>query len=170
MRTIILRAGDFFGGGRGSWFDLVIAKEIGRGRLTYPGPIDLVHEWAYLPDLAAATVRLAAVRATLPTFETLRLSRPRGHRPRIHHGNRAGERARAAGEAHDLVAHPRAGPIMPISRELSEMAYLWNEPAPIDGGKLQPRSERCRIPRLTSRSRRALEELGAVGRDAVWCA
>ena len=38
MRAIILRAGDFFGGGRGSWLDLVLAKEIGRGRLTYPGP------------------------------------------------------------------------------------------------------------------------------------
>ena len=27
MRAIVLRAGDFFGGGRGSWFDLVICKE-----------------------------------------------------------------------------------------------------------------------------------------------
>ena len=32
VRTIILRAGDFFGGGRGSWLDLVIAKELTRGR------------------------------------------------------------------------------------------------------------------------------------------
>ena len=38
MRAIVLRAGDFFGGGRGSWFDLVIAKDIERSRLTYPGP------------------------------------------------------------------------------------------------------------------------------------
>ena len=38
MRAIILRAGDFFGGGSGSWFDLVIAKDIARSRLTYPGP------------------------------------------------------------------------------------------------------------------------------------
>src|SRR5262249_42241445 len=45
-RIVILRAGDFYGGGRGSWFDLVLAKEIGRGRLTYPGPLDLLHEWA----------------------------------------------------------------------------------------------------------------------------
>src|SRR5262245_50886239 len=44
-RIIILRAGDFYGGGRGSWFDLVLTKEIGRGRVTYPGPLDLVHEW-----------------------------------------------------------------------------------------------------------------------------
>src|SRR5262245_50810377 len=69
MRAIILRAGDFFGGEHGSWFDLVLAKEIGRARLTYPGPLDLVHAWAYLPDFAATLVRLAEIRATLPPFE-----------------------------------------------------------------------------------------------------
>ncbi len=67
-RIVILRAGDFYGGGRGSWFDLVLAKEIGRGRLTYPGPLDLLHEWAYLPDLASTLPRLAAIRETLPPF------------------------------------------------------------------------------------------------------
>ena len=30
MRTIVLRAGDFYGGGLGSWFDLVICKEMSR--------------------------------------------------------------------------------------------------------------------------------------------
>ena len=59
MRAIVLRAGDFFGGGSGSWFDLVIAKDIRRGRLTYPGPLGVEHAWAYLPDFAATLVRLA---------------------------------------------------------------------------------------------------------------
>src|SRR5581483_6958183 len=59
MRAIVLRGGDFFGGGRGSWFDLVIAKDIARQRLTYPGPFDVVHSWAYLPDFAETLVRLA---------------------------------------------------------------------------------------------------------------
>ena len=62
MRAIVLRAGDFFGGGSGSWFDLVIAKEIERSRLTYPGPLDVEHAWAYLPDFAATLVRLAEQR------------------------------------------------------------------------------------------------------------
>ena len=57
MRAIILRAGDFFGGGRGSWFDLVIVKEIARSRLTYPGPLNVVHPWAYLPDFASTLVQ-----------------------------------------------------------------------------------------------------------------
>ena len=37
MRAIVLRAGDFFGGGRGSWFDLVIAKDIARQPPDLPG-------------------------------------------------------------------------------------------------------------------------------------
>jgi len=71
MRAIILRAGDFFGGGSGSWFDLVIAKDIGRGRLTYPGPLGIEHAWAYLPDFAATLVRLAEQRASFSACETL---------------------------------------------------------------------------------------------------
>ena len=38
MRAIVLRAGDFFGSGRGSWFDLVVVKELEKNRITYPGP------------------------------------------------------------------------------------------------------------------------------------
>ena len=59
MRTIVLRAGDFFGRGRGSWFDLVVIKELAKDGVTYPGPLDVVHEWAYVPDYVAALVRLA---------------------------------------------------------------------------------------------------------------
>jgi nucleoside-diphosphate-sugar epimerase len=70
MRAIILRAGDFFGAGRGSWFDLVITKDILRQRLTYPGPLDVEHAWAYLPDFTATLVALAERRAKLPTLET----------------------------------------------------------------------------------------------------
>ena len=80
MRAIMLRAGDFFGGGSGSWFDLVIAKDIERSRLTYPGPLDVVHAWAYLPDFAATLVRLAEQRASFGAVRDLRISRPCGDR------------------------------------------------------------------------------------------
>src|SRR5262249_37956546 len=103
VRIIILRAGDFYGLGRGSWLDLVLAKEIGRGRLTYPGPFDVMHEWAYLPDVAAAPCghsrNAAAVRG-------LRLSRPRGHRPRIHRRERRGDAQQASSPPHALAADP----------------------------------------------------------------
>src|SRR5262249_57039937 len=42
MRAIILRAGDFFGGGHGSWLHLGIPKGIRRGALALPRPIDFV--------------------------------------------------------------------------------------------------------------------------------
>jgi hypothetical protein len=54
-------------------------------------------------------------------------------------------------------------PIVPLSRELSEIAYLWNEPHRIDGGKLE--AAIGDIPRtpLDVAVARALEDLGAVG-------
>ena len=52
-------------------------------------------------------------------------------------------------------------PIMPLCRELSEVAYLWNEPHRIDGGKLQAAiGEIARTP-LDLAVARALEDLGA---------
>src|SRR5262249_41951708 len=69
--TIVIRAGDFYGGpGAGSWFDRVITRYIEHDRLTYPGPLDVIHEWAYLPDLAAALVRLVEARSQFGQFET----------------------------------------------------------------------------------------------------
>src|SRR5215468_515413 len=136
MRAIILRAGDFFGGGHGSWFDLVLAKEIGRARLTYPAALDVVHEWAYLPDFAAALVRLAEIRATLRPFEVFAFP---GHAVTGREFTTA--IARAAGGRLQVkhmtwwLIHALR-PFVPLCRELSEIAYLWNEPHRIDGGKL----------------------------------
>ena len=71
IRAIVLRAGDFFGGdSSGSWFDRVITRYVEHGRLTYPGPLDVVHEWAYLPDLVAAMVPIVEARAQFDEFET----------------------------------------------------------------------------------------------------
>lgn len=65
LRSAVIRAGDFFGVGTGSWFDLVIAKSLRKGKLVYPGPLDRRHAWAYLPDLARAFVAVAG-RDDLP--------------------------------------------------------------------------------------------------------
>lgn len=137
LRGIVLRAGDFFGGGRGAWLDLVITKEIGRGRLTYPGPIDIVHEWAYLPDLAATLVRLAAIRERLSPFEAVGFS---GHAVTGRELTAAIAKASGQGLAVKRMSWwliHALRPVVPLSRELSEIAYLWNEPHRIDGGKLR---------------------------------
>lgn len=162
MRAIILRAGDFFGGGRGSWFDLVLAKEIGRGRITYPGPLDVAHEWAYLPDFASALVRVAGMRETLPQFASFGFS---GHAVTGREFAAAIARAtRGKCETKRMtwwLIHALR-PVVPLCRELSEIAYLWNEPHRIDGAKLEAAIGGIpRIP-LDLGVARALEDLGAI--------
>jgi nucleoside-diphosphate-sugar epimerase len=72
VQTIVLRAGDYFGGtGTGSFFDLVSVSKLAKGVFTAAGPENLIHEWAYLPDFAEAFVKLAAVRDKLNRFENL---------------------------------------------------------------------------------------------------
>ncbi len=161
VRTIILRAGDFYGGGHGSWLDLVLAKEIGRGRLTYPGPLDLVHEWAYLPDLVSALVQLAAIRETLPPFATFGFS---GHavtgREFTTAIARAARRKLQVKRMTWWLIHALR-PLVPLCGELSEIAYLWNEPHRIDGGKLAAAIGSISRTPLDVAVAHALEDLGA---------
>jgi nucleoside-diphosphate-sugar epimerase len=162
MRTIIVRAGDFFGSGHGSWLDLVIVKEIGRGRLTYPGPIDLIHPWAYVPDLAATLVRLAGIRARLGPFETFGFS---GHSVTGREFTTAIARANGRGLQVKRMSWwliHALGPLVPLSRELSEMAYLWKEPHRIDGAKLEAAIGTVPHTPLDTAVKRALRELGAI--------
>jgi nucleoside-diphosphate-sugar epimerase len=136
MRAIVLRAGDFFGGGRGSWFDLVIVKEIARSRLVYPGPLNVVHPWAYLPDFAATLVRLAEQRDRFGAFETFGFP---GHAP-------TGQELVAAIEAVTRGTFnvssmswwllKTVGQFTALGRELAELEYLWRVPHRISGEKL----------------------------------
>lgn len=69
VRGVVIRAGDFFGSGRGSWFDLAMARDLQKGRFTYPGQREVPTAWAYLPDLARTFVAVAQRRAQLQPFE-----------------------------------------------------------------------------------------------------
>jgi len=71
VRSIVIRAGDFFGSGKGTWFDQAIVRDIRKGVFTYPGKRDVATAWAYLPDLARTFVLVAAQREKLPPFEVL---------------------------------------------------------------------------------------------------
>lgn len=162
MRTIILRAGDFFGSGRGSWLDLVIAKEIARPEVTYPGLLDVVHEWAYVPDLVAAAVKLATIRDKLGLFETFGFP---GHA--VTGREFVGAIAKAIGRApHDLRVRQMQwwliyalSPFVPLPRELSEMAYLWKVPHRIAGDKLKAAIGEVPHTPLDTAVARALREL-----------
>jgi nucleoside-diphosphate-sugar epimerase len=162
VRAITVRAGDFYGRGLGTWFDLVLTKEIGRARVTYPGPLDVTHEWAYLPDFAAALLRVANRRDTLPQFASFGFP---GHAVTGREFTAAIARAvRGKLELKRMtwwLIHT-LGPIVPLCRELSEVAYLWDESHRLDGGKLQAAiGEVARTP-LDLAVARALEDLGAI--------
>jgi nucleoside-diphosphate-sugar epimerase len=71
VRSIVIRAGDFFGSGKGTWFDQAIVKDLAKGVFTYPGPLEVATAWAYLPDLARTFVAVANKRAKVKPFEVL---------------------------------------------------------------------------------------------------
>ena len=138
----VLRAGDFFGAGTGSWFDMAIAKSLRAGKLVYPGPLDLPHAWAYLPDLARAFVRVAEqpnqpafaqwhfeghtltgaqlLDALEDTARELHIAPPNGFR--------------RGGMPWGLIG--ALGRVVPMWRELARMAYLWRVPHALDGRRL----------------------------------
>jgi nucleoside-diphosphate-sugar epimerase len=167
LRSLVLRAGDFFGAGRGTWLDLAVVKDLPRGRLVYPGPLDRPHAWAYLPDLARTFVALAE-QADLP--DALRLHFP-GHTLTGAELLGAIERAaeglglappaggwRHAGMAWGLIR--LAGWVWPMGRALAEMAYLWERPHALDGRALQARLGPLPTTPLDEALRRTLIDLG----------
>ena len=135
-RVIVLRGGDYFGGGSGSYFDRLLVRDIASGGLTYPGPLYIVHEWAYLPDLAEAMRRLVEARAALPPFAQFGFP---GHA--VTGREMVGAISRACGRGFKVSGMPWTmlrllGTVVPIFRELSEVAYLWSTPHAIDGTRL----------------------------------
>jgi hypothetical protein len=60
VRSIVILAGDFFGSGKGTWFDMAMVKDIRKGRFTYPGAPEVSRAWAYLQTWCA---RLSPLRS-----------------------------------------------------------------------------------------------------------
>ena len=145
LRSVVLRAGDFYGGGSGSWMDQVVLASIAQRKLVYPGPRDVPHAWAYLPDLARAFVAVAS-RDDLPMFSALHFA---GHTLTGGQLLAAVERAAAAlgqvpaaGWRHGSLPWPLlrlGGWVVPMWRALAEMEYLWRVPHALDGTALQAR-------------------------------
>ena len=164
LRVIIVRAGDFFGGGRGSWLDLVITKDLAPGRLVYPGPLDLVHEWAYLPDFTTAMLRLVEIRNALPPFASFGFPghAVTGREMTTAIARATGRKLQVKRMAWWLIHALR--PIVPLCRELSEISYFWSEAHRIDGTKLTSAIAAVPHTPLDVAVARALEDLGAGAR------
>jgi nucleoside-diphosphate-sugar epimerase len=138
VATIVLRGGDFLEPARtGNWFDTHIAAKAWQGKMTYPGPRDIDHAWAYLPDMARALVGLAERRSSFARFEEF------GFGGFTLTGDALiGAVEAATGRKMRVSRMP--WPILRIMglfsaqiREVLEMRYLWTVAHGIDDAKLR---------------------------------
>lgn len=141
VRTIAVRAGDFFGPSvTGSWFPQALAKG-GRSAkvLRDLGPQGVGHSWAYVPDLAETFARLVDRRATLAPYEMVNFQ---GHW--LAPGRQMAEAAHRVIDRADLAIKPflwftvyLGAPFVTFLREAIEMIWLWKHPLRLDNTKLQ---------------------------------
>ena len=140
VKTLIVRAGDFFGPGAtaNSWFSQFIKPGKPVRSVTYPGVRSIGHAWAYLPDLGETMMKLLEREADLETFAVFNF------------GGHWFERGVELAEAVRRVAEqPKApirsfpwflvyglAPFVTTMREMLEMRYLWKRPIRLDNAKL----------------------------------
>jgi nucleoside-diphosphate-sugar epimerase len=140
VRTLVLRAGDFFGPRPGNnWFSQALVKP---GRpvrsIAYPGDKGIGHTWAYLPDVAETFALLAERELSLEPFATYHFA---GHWDPDGVAMTTAI-ARAVGREKIKVRPlPWAllrlvSPFNETVRELLEMRPLWREPIRLDNRKL----------------------------------
>ena len=137
VKTVVLRAGDFYGGtGTGSWFDLSIVSKLEKDVFTYPGDLDTVHAWAYLPDLASAFVSAAEQAHSLVMYSQFMFEGHAltGREMKKHIEKAVGRDLKTAGVPWWLLK--AIGLVVPMLREVCEVAYLWRKPHRLDGSKL----------------------------------
>jgi nucleoside-diphosphate-sugar epimerase len=144
LRSVIIRAGDFFGGTSGSWFDQWIAKGAAQGQMGYLGPNNIQTPWAYVHDVAQAFVQVAARRGQLNAFEVFNFA---GHQLCREQWKQVMQKALVQlgwlppWQCITLQSMPWGliGALawaVPKWREMAEMRYLWFTPHALDGRKL----------------------------------
>ena len=144
VRAIVIRAGDFFGSGSGTWFDQAIVKDIQKGKFTYPGRKDVATAWAYLPDLARTFAEVAARRDSCKPFDVFHFA---GHSITGQQwldtiqpiAQAQGWVKPDAGVRYSQLPWPliRIGALfVPTWAALVEMRYLWDTAHALDNRKL----------------------------------
>lgn len=139
VRSLIVRAGDFFGPQAGNtWFSQgLVQAGTPVKRVTVPNAPGVGHQWAYLPDVAETMLRLIEQGARLGAFEVFHME---GH---WDPDGRAMTAAieRAVGRPVPVRAFPwwmltLAAPFVTLFREMQEMRYLWKRPLRMSNRKL----------------------------------
>lgn len=138
VKTAILRGGDYYGGSRPeSWLDLMILKDLKKDVFTWPGPANLPHAFAYLPDFARAFVAVAERRDALKPFESFHFE---GHTLTGAEMHKAVEAAVSRPLKYKTMSWwplKVLGLFMPMMRELVIMSYLWRTAHSLNGAKLE---------------------------------
>ena len=140
VRTLIVRAGDYFGPRSGnSWFAQGLVKPGKPVRsVRYPGRPAAGHAWAYLPDVAATVVQLLDREAQLAQFDVFHFA---GHwlEPGIemaHAIRRVVGGGSIAIRRFPWILVYAASPFVTVFREMLELRYLWQTPVRLDNTKL----------------------------------
>lgn len=140
VRSIVVRAGDFFGPHQpASWFkDVMVRPRRPLRSVVYPGDFKAGHAWAYLPDLAETIARLADIEVSMPAFECFHFG---GHF--LDPGIQIAEAIRRVSGNPDLPIRKfpwivvfLGAPFVTFLREAIEMRYLWRIPLRLDNSKL----------------------------------
>ncbi|PTB19727.1 hypothetical protein C9I57_14995 [Trinickia symbiotica] len=139
VRSLVVRAGDFFGPNSGSnWFSGAMLKPGKPVRtITYPGAEGIGHQWAYIPDVAETIVRLIEREDALDKFAVFHMK-----------GHWDDDGTRMLGAIRHVIGRPAkvrpfpwwALPLLSkfsvLLSELREMRYLWQTPIHMDNARL----------------------------------
>lgn len=144
VRSLIVRAGDFFGPRAGNnWFSQGLVQP-GQPVETIknPGRSGVGHQWSYLPDVAKTMVQLIEREDTLEPFDSFHMA---GHwdedGTRMVNAIRRVAAGAMGGAEPKVRAFPwwavrLASPFVPLFREMKEMRYLWEQPIQMDNRRL----------------------------------
>jgi nucleoside-diphosphate-sugar epimerase len=137
-KVIIMRCGDFIGSyAPSTWIHQLIKPNAAGYALSAPGPDQLPHTWAYLPDVAQTVAELVAIKDKLSAFAVFHF---KGYRVTLKEmakaiGSTTGKKV--AIKKFPWWAIHLMSPFSTLFRSLLEMRYLWNQEVNLSGDKIQ---------------------------------
>lgn len=137
-RIIIIRMGDFIGDNLTSAWLQFLVKSTKKGyALAAAGDQDLIHTWAFLPDVGRTVAGLVEKKETLETFSVFHF---RGYQVSFNDIKQAMEQG--SGRPVSIGSFPwialqLLSPFNKMFKELLEMRYLWQQEINLDQTKLE---------------------------------
>ncbi|WP_455210111.1 sugar nucleotide-binding protein [Kaarinaea lacus] len=136
-QVIVIRCGDFIGTHAPSTWIQQLIKPTSKGyTLSAPGPVQLEHTWAYLPDVAHTTAEIVANKEKLGAHNVFHY---KGYRVTLE--DMAEAIRDATGKEVTIKKFPwwalyLMSPFSTLFRSLIEMRYLWNNVVNLSDAKL----------------------------------